>query len=431
MRSLTGLMLLCVSCTASPPRTEAIMRDQRLACAFAAGAMPKDTLGEDVRLGDKMPIDHIVLLMQENRSFDHYFSRLEGVRTVGDDLQLTGTDGQPLQRAHETRYCVDDISHNWNAAHRQWNGGANDGFGRVPGKNDPARALAYYDERDIPYYYALARTFAVSDMHFASLLGGTWPNRMFYLAGSSYGVIRNTIAPAEDARGNPVRTIFEALDSNGIDFRVYVRADAPSMLLFLPTYGRYADRVVPMDRYFSDLADGTLPPFAMVEPAFIGQHQNDEHAPTNIQYGQQFTSTAINALIASPLWRRSALFLSYDENGGFYDSVPPPPACAPDDAPDLEPTSEPGVFDRLGFRVPMIVVSPFARRGFVSHRVTDHTSLLRFVEARFSLPAFTARDANAEAPFEMFDFEHPEYDVPALPEAVVDPAADAACKARR
>jgi len=126
----------------------------------------------------------------------------------------------------------------------------------------------------------------------------------------------------------------------------------------------------------------------------------------------------------------AAVFLSYDEQGGFYDHVPPQPACAPDDfAPILAAGDVQAGFDQTGLRVPLIVVSPYAKRGYVSHVVTDHSSLLRFVEARFDLPALTHRDANAVPPFDMFDFAHPNLDVPGLPDATIDATRRATCAA--
>ena len=154
----------------------------------------------------------------------------------------------------------------------------------------------------------------------------------------------------------------------------------------------------------------------------------DEDPPADFEVGQAMVKSIVDALTQSPQWPRSALFLSYDEQGGLYDHVPPPSACPPDDTPPkLDPGGFDAAYDQLGLRVPLIVVSPYAKRGYVSHEVTDHTSLLRFVETRFSLPALTHRDANAVPPFDMFDFDHPDLSVPTLPPATVDAAKRAAC----
>jgi len=173
-----------------------------------------------------------------------------------------------------------------------------------------------------------------------------------------------------------------------------------------------------------DAAASQLPNVSFVDPAFFGDPdvRSDEHPPANVQVGQAWVADKVRTLMASPLWPRSALFLTYDEHGGYYDHLPPPPACVPDDtAPMLEPGDVDEAFDRYGFRVPVVVVSPFARKRFVSHRVYDHTSILRFIETRFDLPALTRRDANADPMLELFDFESPPFLVPPkLREAKLD-----------
>jgi len=157
----------------------------------------------------------------------------------------------------------------------------------------------------------------------------------------------------------------------------------------------------------------------------------DEHPPGTPQSGENFTAQIISALTKSPAWSSSALFLTYDEHGGFWDHVPPPSACPPDDiAPILTSTDPPGAFDQYGVRVPMMVVSPFAKQHYVAHDTYDHTSIVRFIQARFVLPALTARDANAEAPWEMFDFDAPPHLTPptfAIPP--IDQTAITACAA--
>src|SRR6185369_12316053 len=143
--------------------------------------------------------------------------------------------------------------------------------------------------------------------------------------------------------------------------------------------------------------------------------------------GQRYVASVVNALFKSPNWPTSALLITWDENGGLYDHVPPPPACLPDDFPTVDKFegggthSVRGTFDSLGVRVPLILVSPYARRGHVSHHVTDHTSLIRFIEAKFDLPALSRRDANAEPPFDLFDFANPDVSLPTLRPAAVDP----------
>jgi phospholipase C len=186
-----------------------------------------------------------------------------------------------------------------------------------------------------------------------------------------------------------------------------------------------------MSQYYADAAAGKLPNVSFVDPELVDTPnvENDEHPVSNVQLGQKFVSDVTNALMQSPNWTSSAMFLTYDEDGGFYDHVPPPSAVPPDAiAPMLQPGDVPGAFDRYGFRVPMAVISPYAKAHHVSHTVYDHTSILSFLEYRFGLPALTARDANADPMLDMFDFAHPSFTTPpTLAPAVVDPAQLAAC----
>jgi phospholipase C len=172
-----------------------------------------------------------------------------------------------------------------------------------------------------------------------------------------------------------------------------------------------------MTQFSNDAENGTLPQVAFVD-GMISEtvNGNDEHPPGDIQLGQQFVSDRVHELFESPQWSKLALFITYDEHGGIYDHVVPPTACPPD---DIEPVLEedddkafPGRFDRLGVRVPFILVSPFAKRAFVSHKTYDHTSITRFIETRFKLPALSNRDANADPMFELFDFDHPAFATP-------------------
>jgi len=187
-----------------------------------------------------------------------------------------------------------------------------------------------------------------------------------------------------------------------------------------------------IDQYFADARNGTLPQVAFVDPVFIASAntETDEHPPSNIQVGEQFSASVINALTASPNWRHSALFLTYDEHGGFYDHAAPPSAAVPDNIPPPSGASPiDNAYDRYGIRVPMIVVSPFARPHFVSNTVNDHTSILAFIELRFGLPALTKRDASANPMLEFFDFSRATFGKPpVLPAAPLDPAHAAQCQ---
>jgi phospholipase C len=400
-------------------------------CLHGEGALPAETLPPGAPHGNQIPIDHIVVLMQENRSFDHYFRRLLAVQP-GEAAALRAASnpdpqgGAPIRPFHQHQYCeVEDLSHSWNGSHLQWNDGAMDGFTStnvVAEDAQGARTMGFYRRRDLPFYHKLFRTFAVGGRYFCSLLGPTFPNRFYLLAGTSFGHIRNDL-PGGTAEFEQ-RSIFNLLDEAGITWKVY-QSGISFSLVFAYVRNFRAVNLVPVNEYFADAASGTLPQVSFVDPMFFGTPitQNDEHPPANVQVGEEFVSRIIKATLASPLWPSSALFLTYDEHGGFYDHVPPPPACVPDAIPPLLASGDlPGAFDRYGFRVPMVAVSPFARRRFVSQTTYDHTSILRFIETRFDLPALSARDANADPMLELFDFEHPPFMTPPrLPAAPIGP----------
>ena len=366
--------------------------------------------------------------MQENRSFDHYFGRLphfghRRARGLPGGAANPDGDGRRVRAFHEERYCIEDVSHSWNASHRQFNGGRMDGF-VVTNDPDGERAMGYYDETDLPYYYALASTFAMADRFFCSLLGPTFPNRFYLLTGTSDGRIRNDLALFDRP------SIFGQLDAAGVSWKVY-QSDLVLELLLTDVTPNRLDRVVGVAEYFDDAAAGTLPQVAFVSPTFFGdvRTQTDEHPPANIQVGQRFASSVIGALIDGPQWPDAALFFTYDEHGGFYDHVRPPRACAPDDvSPQLRPGDTVAGFERYGFRVPLVAVSPWAKPGHVSHRVYDLTSVLRFIQTRFDLPALTRRDANARPLLDLFDFSAPHLLHPRpLPMANVDPRRAERC----
>jgi len=274
--------------------------------------------------------------------------------------------------------------------------------------------MGYYDASDLPFYYALANAYAIADAYHASVLGPTWPNRMYLYAGTSAGMTRN-------AWLKPAHTIFEYLDRRKVSYKVYF-SDLGNMgawlLKLVPD-----EHVAMIGELATDAEAGHLPSVAFVNATFDAdlRHATWEHPPDLPELGEQFVASVVHTLATSSGWERSALFLTFDEHGGLFDHVTPPPACPPDSiAPELGPGDPPGGFDQYGVRVPLLVVSPWARRHFVSHRVYDHTSILRFIEARFVIGALSARDANARVPWEMFDFDHaPDVSPPKLPSPTV------------
>jgi phospholipase C len=388
------------------------------------GSLPFPHLPEGT---DNLPqIEHIVVLMMENHSYDSYFGTLDrgdGFRMRhGRPAHANRDDtGTLIHSFHMPSACQLDAhpGQNWDASHISWDHGRNDGFVRASG---PV-AMGYWTEDDLPFYYALARTFPLCDRWFGSCLGQTYPNRRFLLAGTAAGIVSTTLA-ALTAPPPPNGNIMERLDAHGIEWRNYY-SDLPGLLVLTQYGSQHGDRLVRIGQFFTDAAAGTLPPVSFVDPDFDTQ---SEENPQDIGQGEAFASQVIHAVMSGPGWPRTVLVWLYDEHGGYYDHVPPPRAVKPDDiAPGVDvPIHEPGGYDRYGFRVPAVVVSPYARRHHVSHVVRDHTAVLKLIETKWNLPALTYRDANADALLDCLDFRHPPafLEPPALPppDVVVHPA---------
>ena len=403
-------------------------RPPRRARPRAPGSRPYPGLPEGT---DTIPqIEHIVVLMMENHSYDN---RLGMLRRPGADGFRLGPDGQPLAsnpypdgeiqhafRMPTTCQLTGHPAQDWLASHVQLDGGRLDGF--VRSASGPV-AMGYWDQADQPFYYSLARAFPVADRYFCSVLGQTYPNRRYLISATSIGQVDDTTPGPADYPPNG--TIFDRLDAHGISWRDYYTGLA-TVELYPPLYARNAGtKVVPVAGFYADAAAGTLPGVCLVEPDYGTQ---SEENPQNIASGEQFAAGVINAVMNGPAWDRTLLIWTYDEHGGYYDHVPPPPALAPDGIAPQVPAGQEGYdgFRRYGFRVPCVVVSPWGRRGYVSHRVKDHTSICALIEAKWNLPAMTYRDANADAMLDMLDLRRPAFrDPPALaaPLAATDPGA--------
>jgi phospholipase C len=363
-------------------------------------------------------LKHIIFFLQENRSFDSYFGMLgpykasEGLANDVDGLNLNttlpNTQGQPVHPFHYQTVCTENLSPSWNESHVDVDGGLMDGFMRtstsVSSTIDPTgtRAMGYYDQSDLPYYYEAAARFATSDRFFSPALTNTVPNRLYMFTGTSFG---NAFPPTPPAGGFTQPTIFAHLDQAGVSWRYYYQDALSSALIQqFSIYKTDAAKVVPIANWANDvLNESTLPSVIFIERA--SQSARDEHPGANIQAGAADVANIINALINSPSWQDSALILAYDEGGGLYDHALPAREVLPDSlAPKLRSTDKPGAFNQTGFRVPMIVFSPWAKPSFVSHTTRDYTSILRLIEDRFNVAPLTLRDANADNMMELFDF---------------------------
>ncbi|MEO7092695.1 MAG: alkaline phosphatase family protein, partial [Polyangiales bacterium] len=291
------------------------------------------------------------------------------------------------------------------------------------------RALTYYEQAELPFMYWAAEQFSIADHYHCSLLGPTWPNRMYFYGASSFGRTTNKLPNFPKER----MTIFDQLEARRIPWKVYASA-TPGGAVVAGSFIKFiAEHVVPREQFVTDAAEGKLPKVVFLDPDIGSEKysQNDEHPEAIMQIGQAFLAESVKALMTGPQWSRSALFITYDEHGGLYDHVPPPAACPPDDQAPIDLAADDPVakFDRLGVRVPLVVISPYAKKRYAGHHVYDHTSITRFIQARFVLPAMSARDANAEAPWDLFDFTAARTDLPPVPVVPIDAAKLAACKA--
>jgi phospholipase C len=369
---------------------------------------------------DTLPqIDHIVVVMMENHSYDNYLGMLRRGDGFTLDHRRQPTAANPdgagnLVRAfHMPSACQLERApgQNWNASHVQYDHGRNDGFVRASG---PV-AMGYWTREDLPFYYALASTFPLCDRWFGSCLGQTYPNRRFLLAGTAHGLVSTDVSKIL-APSPPNGLIFDQLNAHGISWRNYY-TDLPSTGLYRSPVDDNRGNLVTIDEFYADAAVGRLPGFSLVDPGFDNDESEENDA--DIQLGESFASRVVDAVMHGPAWSKSLLIWLYDEHGGYYDHVPPPAAVKPDDIPpDIHvPPDEPGGYDRYGFRIPAVIVSPYARRDYVSHVVHDHTSILKLVETKWNLPALTFRDANADNLLDSIDFRRPAFrEPPKLPE---------------
>src|SRR5215472_1056984 len=415
-------------------------------------------------------IKHIFFMLQENRSFDMYFGQLGAYRGprlaqfgITDTQTIDAFDptvtltnshtGAKVQPFHETTVCTENLTPAWDESHHDTTLTGGDGawattttftntdFGMtgfldtttsVPSTIDPngTRALGYYNQMDLPYYYDLATFFPTSDTWYSPILANTVPNRMYLMAATSFG------HEYPDQSGHPqyaAPTIFHALNNANVSWLYYYKDG-----VFLANFQDFQDptiqtKVFPetdlMDRLAGTCSGGPCDPDqALPQVIFIdsasGASGLDEHPDNNIQTGAAYVQGIISALMQSDAWKDSIFILSYDEGGGLYDHVPPfmvppPDSDAPGQCPDPNNGSTNycivgklgGTFNLTGFRVPLVVLSPYAKPNIVSHIPRDYTAILAFIEKEFGVPPLTARDAYWQDPSrdmsEFFDFTTP------------------------
>jgi phospholipase C len=418
-------------------------------------------------------IEHVIFLMMENRSFDHYFGTYPGVRGFDDPHAIPGVFRQrgykagrgPDKNGHLYPFhlstkdlasfaeCVDDITHDWGPQHEAWNHGKMDGWVTAHlAANGPAHGpltMGYYEREDIPLYRSLADAFTLCDSYFCSVIGPTDPNRVMSFSatidpdGEHGGPCLNTRTTnrVEQFGKFTWKTMPEHLSEAGVSWKVY--QDASDLTLLNPllyfknfvdkgTYlGKNANGLItyPVD-FTADVLAGTLPQVSWIFPDFLAC----DHPSAPPILGEQLVASVLSTVVSNrALWEKTAIIVMYDENGGFFDHVAPP--TAPPGTPgeyltmhDLPLTaSEVRGPVGLGFRVPCLVLSPYSRGGFVSTEVFDHTSLLKFLEKRFGVDVPNISKWRRETVGDMvstFSFGRaPHPDVPKLPSLTTKDAA--------
>ena len=451
-------------------------------------------------------INHIIFMVQENRSFDHYFGAMRQYWAQNgypdqsfDGLpQFNPKSGiPPLHRPAPANLgcdpafpypndctidsqspnvksfklltqCSENTSPSWNESHVDW--GLNDPTGNMPaqlngfvytaahdarvvGFHDKRgrRAMGYYNSSDLNYYYFMASNFATSDRWFAPVMSRTHPNREYLIAATSQGTVYPIGANNNDSQPLTATTIFQELQAANVTWKIYVNPTnsgcsgppyAPACLLessyvkqfqwgqSIPT--NFPNNIgtigVPNSDFDNDLKNGTLPQVVQIEPASnagLDEHPtNNDLAPSRTQWGAAYVASIVNSVMASSYWKDSAFILTYDEGGGLYDHVSPAAAVIPDGirpkdlfAGDIctQTTGPTCNFRFTGYRVPLLVISPFTKKNYVSHTSADFTAILKLIEARFGLLALTKRDAAQMDMTEFFDFSNPPWLTPPSP----------------
>ena len=356
-------------------------------------------------------IDHIVVVMMENRSFDHFFGWVPGADGRQAGLAFRDREGVAHPTHHLTDYqgcAFNDPDHSYEGGRSEYAGGACDGWLRT--STNDLFCIGYYQAPDLAFYRHAATQWTVFDRYFSATMAETYPNRFYQHAAQTDRVHNNGTGTALPQL-SMLPTIWDRLAAAGVSHRYYAY-DVPFTALWGPTYlpitGTYPE-------FLAAAAAGTLPAVSYVDPKFLDEGSGssaDDHPHADIRAGQSFLNSIYRAVTTGPLWPRTALVINYDEWGGFYDHVRP--WHAPDQSRPLDdPRSD---MSLRGFRVPCTLISPRVRRGHVAHGVYDHTSVLKMIEWRFGLAPLTKRDAAARNLADVLDFASPpDLTAPAYP----------------
>lgn len=376
-------------------------------------------------------IDHFVFIMQENRSFDSYFGTYPGADGVPADACLADPrGGDCVKPFHDTNDINRGGPHGWDNAQGAINGGRMDGFltesfkGKSAAGQEPCKppdpnctpgrnaydVMGYHDYHEIPNYWNYAGQYVLQDRMFESVASYSLPAHLYMLAGQSGGYVGGQGQPKPSTYNFP--EITELLSDDKIDWKYYVTSgtapdtedghvvgsqsqqqqhpDRYSLWNPLPAFPQVQNdperknRLVDTSQFYNDAKAGKLPQVSWVIPSAAVS----EHPPGGVQEGMEYVTGLVNAIMQSPNWNSTAIFISWDDWGGFYDHVQPPQV------------DEFG----LGIRVPGLIISPYARQGYVDHNTYSFESWLRIVEERYGVSPMTARDSGAADMTAAFDF---------------------------
>lgn len=355
-------------------------------------------------MANSSPIEHVILLCMENRSFDHFLGALsldppgrKDVDGLGSPLfSIPDSNDKPVEswpiEQADPRVPPEfpDVPHGRQDMLANFNDGKNDGFVKTYQKlhatDDPPLGadqqkipMGYYTEKTLPVLYALAEKFTVCDKWFSSMLSSTWPNRKYLHSGKRDDDDDTQIFPGiKGFQTTPIYAFLEQqLDAqkNALTWKSYF-SDLPFLAFWYGFAARHAlHNFATIESFVDDCREDTLPSVSIVDPPFT---LADDHPPHDPALGEKFIGLIVDALTHSPAWDKSVLVILYDEAGGFFDHVPPPPSGVPG---DTDPN--------LGFRVPAIIVSPYARSGQTSHTLYDHTAFIKSLQELFDLPLAT------------------------------------------
>jgi phospholipase C len=387
----------------------------RAMAAAALGALllvPAPALAQDDGHAATTPIEHFVFLFQENHTFDNYFGTRPGVDGIPEGTCMpvkAGTTTPCVEPIHIGERGITDLGHTEAQFEREFQEGRMDGFVEANSDNDRDGSLAmgYYDDRDLPYYWNIADEYAIFDRFFSSARGGSIPNHMYAVTGTP-GIKTGGKEAIPPGGWGKLPTIFDRLQEAGVPWKFYIEnydseinyktrdrvelVDRAAQVIWAPVLGyqrfvedpELSSHIVDLDEFYTDVANETLPAVSYLVPS-----GDSEHPPGRIQAGERLVKSLVTQMMRSQIWDSSAFFWTYDDWGGWYDHVPPPAV------------DEWG----YGFRVPALLVSPYARKGFVSSETNDFTSILAFIEHNWSLEPLAERDAVANDMMEVFDFD--------------------------